>query len=138
MTHLSAISGQPVKPEIRYLRGALFDGPCYLSAMQLRIKELRKDRGWTVQQLADRVSLSKSYVSDIENGKRRPNKDRLGQFAAAFQVSIYELLDDGSLNPDERELLLDFSEMSPENRAILLQTARLFRERSGEAEAGGS
>lgn len=133
MTELFAHSGQPVKTKVRYLRGDLSATPCYLSAMRLRIRELRKARGWTVQELADRVGLSKSYVSDLETGKRRANNYRLEKFAKCFEVSVYELLDDGSLSDEERSLLVDFDAMSKDFRAMLLQTAKAFRQQS-EAE----
>lgn len=96
--------------------------------MRLRIKELRAERGWSVQALADAVGLSKSYVSDLENGKRRASDYRLEKFAQAFGVSIFDLIDDGSLGSEERELLMDFAKMTPENRATLLRTAKAFRD----------
>lgn len=98
--------------------------------MKLRVKELRQNRGWTVQQLADAVGLSKSYVNDLENGKRRANSYRLEKFAAVFDVSLYDLIDDGSLSQDQRKLLVDFEAMTAENRAILLETARVFRQQN--------
>lgn len=130
MTLLFAHSGQEVKPNVRHLRGEKTPASCYLSAMRLRIKEIRLAKGWTVQQLADAVGLSKSYVSDLENGKRRASDYRLDKFAKAFNVSVYDLIDDGSLGADERKLLLDFAAMSDDSRRILLSTARAFRDAS--------
>lgn len=129
MTDLFAHSGKIVNAEHRYLRRDMSANTCYLSAMRLRLKELRKKKGWTVQQLADAVGLSKSYVSDLENGKRRANSYRLEKFANAFGVNVYELLDDGSMSDEERTLLLDFGSMSQQSREIILSTARAFREK---------
>lgn len=130
MPDLFAHGGREVKGPVRHLRGDLSASGCYLSAMKLRVKELRQNRGWTVQQLADAVGLSKSYVNDLENGKRRANSYRLEKFAAAFDVSLYDLIDDGSLSQDQRKLLVDFEAMTAENRAILLETARVFRQQN--------
>lgn len=128
MEVMFAHSGQCVKTDGRYLRRDRKAGTCYPSAMRLRIKELRTAKGWSVQHLADTVGLSKSYVSDLENGKRRASDFRLEKFAEAFGVSVYDIIDDGSLGDDERKLLTDFSKMSAENRAVLLRTARAFRD----------
>lgn len=123
-----AQGGQTVKRDDSYLRRARHDTACYASAMKLRIKELRTERGWSVQALADAVGLSKSYVSDLENGKRRASDYRLEKFAQAFGVSIFDLIDDGSVGAEERALLMDFANMSPEHRAMLLKTAKAFRD----------
>lgn len=131
MTHLFAHSGQNVNDPVSHLRRELSAGSCYLSAMKLRLKQIRQEKAWTVQQLADAVNLSKSHVSDIENGKKQANGYRLERFAAALGVSVYDLIDDGSMSEDERTLLLDFSSIkSDELRQTLLNTARAFREQS--------
>ncbi len=41
------------------------------------IREARRSRGWTGEELADRAGVRKGYVSGIENGKVRPPKDWL-------------------------------------------------------------
>ena len=92
--------------------------------MELRIKELRTARGWTVEHLADLVGLSKSYVSEIENGKKQANQMRIKKFADAFQVPVFDLLDEGTLGESERDLLLSFSKMSAEQRATLISVAQ--------------
>lgn len=37
------------------------------------IRRGREERGWTLQQLAERAGLSVSYLSEIEQGKKRPS-----------------------------------------------------------------
>lgn len=46
------------------------------------LRELRQDREWTVQQLADRIGWSKSNIQHIEGGRHRPSVT----FAAACDV----------------------------------------------------
>ena len=53
-----------------------------------RIKALRKERGWSLQELADRIGSGNSYVWEIENKKRRPGIDLMINFSKAFNVSI--------------------------------------------------
>ncbi|MGE5553441.1 MAG: helix-turn-helix domain-containing protein [Betaproteobacteria bacterium] len=37
------------------------------------IRQEREERGWTLQQLAERAGVSVSYLSEIEQGKKRPS-----------------------------------------------------------------
>lgn len=36
------------------------------------VKQLRQERGWSQQEVADRVGLNKMTISQYENGKRKP------------------------------------------------------------------
>mgnify|MGYP000270172504 CR=1 FL=1 len=38
-----------------------------------RIREQRKEKGWTIEQFAERVELSANYVGDLERGVKIPN-----------------------------------------------------------------
>lgn len=109
--------------EVRYLRRDYSEVVRYTMRMQLRIKELRNERKWTVEHLADLVGLSKSYVSEIENGKKQANQARIKKFADAFQVPVFDLLDQDTLGQDERNLLHSFATMDPEGRRTLLAVA---------------
>lgn len=123
MSKLFAHSELTDKPSVRYLRGALSEQLSYNCTMQLRIKELRKNREWTVEHLADLVGLSKSYVSEIENGKKQANQIRIKKFADAFGVPVFELLDQDTLGASERDLLESFSKMSDEKKSALISIA---------------
>ena len=91
--------------------------------MKLRIRELRMERGLTVEQLADMVGLSKSYVSEIENGKKQANQLRIQRFSEALGVKVFELLDQDAIGLDERNLLTDFAKMDADMRTTLLAVA---------------
>lgn len=57
-----------------------------------RLKELRKEKRLTVEQLADKLGSAKSTISRYENGKREPKKDFLEMLSSFFDVSISYLL----------------------------------------------
>ena len=59
-----------------------------------RIKEVRTRRGLTVEDLAEAIGRSPSYVSRIENGKRPLTTRLLDDFATALDVRPTALLDD--------------------------------------------
>jgi transcriptional regulator with XRE-family HTH domain len=57
-----------------------------------RLRELRTERGLTLQQVAERASIDLSTLSRLEAGKRRLALDHLPALAAALGVSADELL----------------------------------------------
>lgn len=62
-----------------------------------RLRELRTERGLTLQQVAERASLDLSTLSRLEAGKRRLALDHIPALAAALGVSADQLL--GSAPP---------------------------------------
>lgn len=62
-----------------------------------RLRELRTERGLTLQQVAERASIDISTLSRLEAGKRRLALDHIPALAAALGVSADELL--GSPSP---------------------------------------
>jgi transcriptional regulator with XRE-family HTH domain len=53
---------------------------------------IRKGRGMTQEQLAERSGLSQQYISDLERGKRNPTVVTLWELAQALGVSHVELV----------------------------------------------
>jgi transcriptional regulator with XRE-family HTH domain len=64
-----------------------------------RLRELRAERGMTLQQVAERASIDVSTLSRLEAGKRRLALDHIPVLAAALGVSADELL--GSRPPQD-------------------------------------
>lgn len=58
-----------------------------------RIRALRKERGLTLEQLAyaGEAVRSKGYLSDIEQGKRRPSLDVVEALAKELGVEVLDL-----------------------------------------------
>jgi transcriptional regulator with XRE-family HTH domain len=59
----------------------------------LKIKELRKQKKYSQQQLANLASISKSYISKIENGKTEVSLEIINKLAIAFEIEIDQLFD---------------------------------------------
>jgi transcriptional regulator with XRE-family HTH domain len=53
-----------------------------------RIKARRAELGWTQDQLAEKAGISKSFVSDLETGKRSIGADTLLDVGRAMSVSL--------------------------------------------------
>ena len=61
-------------------------------ALGLRIKELRNHFGFSQDQLADKLSITRSYLAKIESGNRYPSLDILIMIAELFNITLEELL----------------------------------------------
>jgi len=57
-----------------------------------KLKFLRNKKDYTLKQLAQITGISISFISDIENGRRKPGLDNLKKLAAGLSVSAYELI----------------------------------------------
>ena len=62
--------------------------------MGRRIQEVRKSRGITHSELAQRVDLSTKYISNIECGFKTPTMDTFVAIANALQCDANSLLSD--------------------------------------------
>ena len=57
----------------------------------LRIKHLRKIRGYTQEQLAEVVDINAKYLSSVERGEENPTLDLLLRLAGGLKVDPHEL-----------------------------------------------
>ncbi|WP_156765218.1 helix-turn-helix domain-containing protein, partial [Mycobacterium sp. 1245852.3] len=57
-----------------------------------RLRELRAQRGLTLQEVGERAGIDVSTLSRLESGKRRLALDHLPRLARALSVSTDELL----------------------------------------------
>lgn len=60
------------------------------------IRTLRTERGWSQQDLADKLDVSRQSVNAIETGKYDPSLPLAFALARLFGRSIEDLFDDGS------------------------------------------
>lgn len=57
-----------------------------------RIKELRKERKWSQELLAEKTGFHRTYIGMIERGERNPALMNINVLAEAFEMSIDEFL----------------------------------------------
>ena len=66
-----------------------------------KIRDLRQQKGFSLDQLADKTGTSKSYIWELENrDTRKPSAEKLTKIAETLEVTIDYLLDD-SPTPNE-------------------------------------
>lgn len=63
-----------------------------MPAVGSRIRKRREALGWTQEDLAKKANISKSFLSDLENGKRNVGADKLLDIARALSRSLDYLM----------------------------------------------
>ena len=58
----------------------------------LNLKRIRKERGWSQEELAFESGLHRTYISGIERGARNPTIVILERLAQTLDVKIEELV----------------------------------------------
>jgi transcriptional regulator with XRE-family HTH domain len=58
------------------------------------VRSLRKQRGLSQEDLAEKSGISRNYVSDIERGVRNPGLLVMVALAKALRVSLRELVEE--------------------------------------------
>jgi transcriptional regulator with XRE-family HTH domain len=57
-----------------------------------RVRTLRRQRGWTQVEMAEMLGVDRSYLSEIETGKKDPSLRVLKTIADGFKLSLSQLL----------------------------------------------
>lgn len=68
------------------------------------LKELRKEKGLTVREIAPLLETSFSHYSDIENGRRNPSVDLCLKMAKFYDVSVL-LFIENRVNLKEKKIV---------------------------------
>jgi transcriptional regulator with XRE-family HTH domain len=96
-----------------------------------RIRAAREQQGWTQDQLATAVGVSRSAVAQWETGRAGQVTTNLTRVASALGVGVEFLMHGrdrfapGKVNSsDELAILRLYRECLPEDRQLLLRTAR--------------
>lgn len=61
--------------------------------IQLRIKDICKEKGITLNVLAEKIGVSQPSISGIATGKQKPSFDTLEKLSEALGVPVTELFE---------------------------------------------
>ena len=64
-----------------------------LEAFGDRVRELRKEAGWSQEEFADQCELDRTYVGGIERGERNLALRNIQKVADALGLTIAELME---------------------------------------------
>jgi len=97
-----------------------------------KIRELRKQRGWTLEKLADQTGSSKSYIWELENkNPPRPSAEKIAKIAAALKVTTDYLIDDSGAATEEdakdARFYREYREMNPETRERIREMVEIWK-----------
>jgi transcriptional regulator with XRE-family HTH domain len=56
-----------------------------------RVRDLRRQKGWTLEEAATRAGLARSTLSKIENGQMSPTYEALKKLAGGLAISVPQL-----------------------------------------------
>lgn len=68
-----------------------------IDSVGVRIKALRKQKGYTLKILSAKAKISISFLSDIENGRSKPSLERLQDIAVALETTTSYLMNESSI-----------------------------------------
>ena len=60
-----------------------------------KVKQLREQKGFSIEYLANIANIDRTYISDIEKGKRNVSLLIIEKLSKAFEVNIQELFNYG-------------------------------------------
>lgn len=91
------------------MKGIIMDISAFKLILSKQIKSKRIEKGYTQEQLSEKIGVSNASISDYENAKNNklPNINHLSDIAEALEVSIDWLLGFPSA-PDGITLMLEF------------------------------
>ena len=89
-----------------------------------RLRELRKERGWRLEDLAERTNLSRPYLSRLESGERQPSLGALFSVAQAYGVTLSSLFEP---EPEAKNGVIVRAADSPVQRGNGLFSANLSK-----------
>lgn len=70
----------------------------FLTDVGDRVRKLRKNKGWTLDDLSRASGLHPSSISQVERGERNITLENLSRLAEALEVAPYQFL----LTPDKK------------------------------------
>lgn len=96
------------------------------SSLGTKIRDLRKAKGLTLEQLADQTESSKGYIWELENrDTRKPSAEKLLKVATVLGVTTEFLLDDGQETPSDdvfkKAFFRKFEKLTTEDQARVMK-----------------
>lgn len=80
-----------------------------------KLKRLRKEKGMTQEELAEKIYVSRTLISKYENGAVYPTEENIEKLALFFGVKISDLID----NEDTVQLVLKEKDLADKINSVL-------------------
>ena len=63
-----------------------------LEQFSLVLRQLREERGWSQEQLAERADLNRSYLGEVERGRAVPSIVTVSKLAGALNIRLSSMI----------------------------------------------
>jgi len=63
-----------------------------IDQFSLVLRQLREERGWSQEQLAERADLNRSYLGEVERGRAIPSLITVSKLACALEMQLSSLI----------------------------------------------
>lgn len=99
-----------------------------------RVREKRREKGYTQEQLAEMCEISTGFLGHIENGTRIPSLDTLCRIASSLEVSVDFLLLDSGTEKDNslQQIASSVRSQNPERYRRFLNAVKILAEHIDE------
>ena len=100
--------------------------------MGQRIRDLRKENGLTLDQLAVKAGCSKGYIWELENkNPPRPSADKLAAIASALDTTVDVLIGtpintEEDLSPEDKVFFRKFVGLDPDKQMTMRKMLDLW------------
>lgn len=100
------------------------------SSIGLRLKQFRKKRGITQEEIAKQLGVTVAYISNVENNKVKLNLRVLSFYANLLGVSIDYLLhtEQSNANPLDAEILKILGGFTNDEKEKLIKILHIMKE----------
>lgn len=104
-----------------------------IEALGLKVKQFRKEKGYSAEKLADISGVSKSHINNIESANSSVSTEVLVRIANALEVSVDVLLGDSlSEKACQKARMAEYNKIvdgcSASEMKIILNTLRALKE----------
>lgn len=94
-----------------------------------KINALRKEKGYTLEELADKAESSKSYIWELENkNPPRPSVEKLAKIAKALDVTLEYFVDEEMPEEDAMDAMFyrEYRKRDPDTKKKIRQMIELM------------
>lgn len=86
-----------------------------------RIKQLREEKGYSINKLANMAGVSQSYLRDIELSNKNPTVSFISLLCEQLEISLSDFFNEGTIEEFKNEPLIQkIYKMTPEQKEALL------------------
>jgi transcriptional regulator with XRE-family HTH domain len=125
LCHKGTKRASVVVPQVTYIVGGRHVTMWPMSKRGHHIKEWRKHRGLTQDQLADRIGINRAYLSKIESGKRRYDQPFLEAAAEVLNCEPADLIIRDPSDPDGIWSIWD--QLKPVEKSQVVEIAKTIK-----------